>query len=285
MTDKIQVCLWFDHQAEEAARFYASLFRSSQVGKAVPYGPAASEASGQPEGSAMTVEFELEGVRFLGLNGGNQFHFSPAISLLVGCTSEAEIDALWSKLSQSTRMPLQKYPFAEKYGWCQDRFGIDWQLILAPRRQKIAPALLFANQKFGKAEEAIRFYTSVIPGSEIGMIAKDEKTGAVLHSVVTLAGQDFVFMEGPLEHQFDFTPAISFVVGCESQKELDTIWSKLSAVPEAEQCGWLQDKYGVSWQIVPKHWGKRISDADPATRERWMEAVMQMKKLDFARLA
>ncbi|MGZ3698492.1 MAG: VOC family protein, partial [Bdellovibrionota bacterium] len=107
----------------------------------------------------------------------------------------------------------------------------------------------------------------------------------VLHSVVTLAGQDFVFMEGPLEHQFDFTPAISFVVGCESQKELDTIWSKLSAVPEAEQCGWLQDKYGVSWQIVPKHWGKRISDADPATRERWMEAVMQMKKLDFARLA
>ena len=138
---RIQPCLWFDNQAEQAAKFYASVFPNSKVGRIIPYGKAASEAAGQPEGSVLTVEFELEGLSFLGLNGGSHFKLNPSISFIVGCESEKEIDELWRKLCREPRMPLQKYPFAEKYGWCEDQFGVNWQLILGPRRKNIVPAL------------------------------------------------------------------------------------------------------------------------------------------------
>jgi predicted 3-demethylubiquinone-9 3-methyltransferase (glyoxalase superfamily) len=282
--EKIQPCLWFDNQAEEAAKYYCSVFADAGIRRVVPYGPAASQASGRPEGSVMTVEFELEGLRILGLNGGPHFKLNPSFSFFVGCNSEREIDGLWQGLLKEVRMELMKYPFAEKYGWCEDRFGVNWQLILAPRRQKIVPALLFANERYGKAEEAIKFYVSQFPDSRIEMIARDEQTKAVLHSVFTLAGGDYVFMEGPLKREFGFSPAISFIVNCESQEEIDEIWSRLSAVPEAERCGWLQDRYGVSWQIVHKDWGKMISDAAPAARERLMAAILGMKKPDLKTL-
>ena len=115
-------------------------------------------------------------------------------------------------------------------------------------------------------------------------IIHDEKTNAVIHSRVRLAGREFVIMEGPLEHGFDFSPAMSFILGCASQAELDGIWSRLSAVPEAEQCGWLCDKYGVSWQIVPENWGTMLMNAKPVARERAMAEVLTMKKLDLDRL-
>jgi len=282
--NKIQTCLWFDGQAEEAAKLYTSLFKGSKLGRSVSYGKSGAKASERTEGSPMTVEFEIAGLNLLGLNGGPHFKFNPSISFFIGCDNEKEIDGLWEKLAKNVRMELKKYPFAEKYGWCEDRFGINWQLMIGTRRQKVTPALLFANKKYGKAEEAIHFYVSQFPSSGIEMIARDEKTSAVLHSVFTLAGQDFVIMEGPLEHQFDFSPAISFVVGCEGQEEIDKIWSALSAVPEAEQCCWLKDKYGVSWQVVPEDWGKRMSEADPAKRERLMGAVLKMKKPDLRAL-
>ena len=91
-------------------------------------------------------------------------------------------------------------------------------------------------------------------------------------------------MEGPGEHSFTFSPAISFIVGCETQQEIDDLWSRLSAVPEAEQCGWLQDRYGVSWQILHKDWDKMLGDADPARRERLMSAILEMKKPDLKKL-
>jgi len=274
----IQICLWFADQAEEAANLYTSLFEGSAIGTIARYGKAGAQVSGQAEGSVMTVELELAGTRLLGLNGGPHFRFNPTMSLFVGCESEAEIDRLWKKLPKNVRMELQKYPFAPKYGWCEDRYGMNWQLILGPRRQKISPALLFANQRYGKVEEAIRFYISLFPGSEIEKIARDERTGAVLHSAFTLAGQSFVAMEGPLPKEFDFSPAMSFVVPCASQEEIDDIWGKLSAVPEAERCGWLQDKFGVSWQVVHQDWGKLISEASPQKREQILSAIFKMKK-------
>lgn len=277
---KIQPCLWFNDQAEDAAKLYTSLFRNSGIRRVVRYGQAAAHASGQPAGSVMTVDFELAGLPFLGLNGGPHFTLNPAISLFVGCESQGEIRALWEALAHKVRMQLQNYPFAEMYGWCEDRFGVHWQLILGPRAQKVSPALLFANKRYGKAEEAIQFYVSTFPGAQIERIARDEKTGAVLHSVFSLDGSELIAMEGPLEHQFDFSPAFSFILNCDSQAEIDDLWRKLSAVPAAEQCGWLCDRYGVSWQIVPKDWGKMLGAADPAARDRLMSAILKMKKPD-----
>src|SRR5260370_17415312 len=114
---KIVTFLWFDHEAEEAAKFYTSLFKDSKLGKITRYG----DAGPGPKGSAMSVTFELEGQEFYGLNGGPQFKFTPAISLFVNCETQAEVDELWNKLSERGRK--------DRCGWLQDKYGLSWQII------------------------------------------------------------------------------------------------------------------------------------------------------------
>jgi predicted 3-demethylubiquinone-9 3-methyltransferase (glyoxalase superfamily) len=120
---RITPFLWFDHQAEEAANFYASIFPNSSVGKVHRYDKAAAQASGRPEGSAMTVAFELDGQRFVALNGGPHFQFSSAISFVVNCTSQAEIDHFWDMLTQGGD------PKAQQCGWLKDKYGVSWQVV------------------------------------------------------------------------------------------------------------------------------------------------------------
>lgn len=283
---KITPCLWFNDNAVDAAKFYTSIFGNSKIKGISHYGEAGAMASGQSKGSVMTVSFELQGHEFLGLNGGPHFKFTPALSFFVWCDTQQEIEDLWQKLSKGglTRMELAKYPFSEKYGWCEDRYGVSWQLILSSRKRKISPVLLFVKDQTGRAEEAMKFYVSLFSASKIDSIARDEKTGVILHGRFTLAGQDFVAMESPVEHPFEFTPAISFIVNCEGQQEVDQFWERLSAYKDAEQCGWLKDKFGVSWQIVPTLLGKALQGKDDKTAENVMKAVLQMKKIDVGTL-
>jgi predicted 3-demethylubiquinone-9 3-methyltransferase (glyoxalase superfamily) len=150
---KFTPCLWFDDRAEEAARFYVSVFKDSKILSVARYGKSAAEASGKPRGSVMTVSFELEGQRFLALNGGPQFAFSPAISLMVNCRTQREIDELWGKLSAD--------PEAEACGWLKDKFGVSWQIVPAaldeltldkdPRRAERAMAALVKMKKLDLA--------------------------------------------------------------------------------------------------------------------------------------
>src|ERR1700693_114533 len=282
-SQKLTPCLWFNDNAEEAVIFYTSIFKNSKINGVTHYGDAAAEGSGRPKESLMTLVFELEAQEFMALNGGPHFNFTPALSFFVWCETEKEIDDLWRKLSAGGKalMELDKYPFAEKYGWCEDKFGVSWQLILSIRKQKISPALLFVKEQSGKAEEAMKFYTSLFKNSKIESIACDHKTGVVLHARFTLAGQDFVALESPMEHPCTFTPAISFIVNCDSQQEIDEFWKTLSADEEAEQCGWLRDQFGVSWQIVPSVLGKMMLDIDSKKSEQVMKALLRMKKLDI----
>ncbi len=281
-------CLWFNDQAEEAVNFYTSLFGNSQVGKAARYDKASAEVSGRPEGSVLTVDFELEGQKFLALNGGPLFKLTPAISFSVGCTTEEEIDRLYAALSEGgfVMMPFQEYPFSKKYAWVADRYGVSWQLNLAPSPQKIRPSFLFVGEQYGKCEEAMKFYTSLFPNSSVGQIARYEagegdKEGMIKHAEFSLDSHQFIAMESGYDHKFTFTEAMSLMVMCETQEEIDRFWSSLSAVKESEQCGWLKDKYGVSWQIVPTVLEKLLSDPDPAKAQRAMKAMLQMKKLDI----
>lgn len=117
----ISTCLWFDNQGLEAAEFYTSIFDNSKILDVSRYGKEGFDIHGRPEGSVMTVSFRLEGREFLALNGGPHFQFTPAISLIVNCETQEEIDALWSKLSAN--------PQAEQCGWLQDRFGLSWQIV------------------------------------------------------------------------------------------------------------------------------------------------------------
>jgi predicted 3-demethylubiquinone-9 3-methyltransferase (glyoxalase superfamily) len=153
--------------------------------------------------------------------------------------------------------------------------------------QKITPFLWFNDN----AEEAVKFYTSVFKNSKIGKIARydqagEKASGRPAGSVMTvefqLEGQEFVALNGgPM---FKFTEAISFVVNCETQEEVDYYWEKLSAGGKEVQCGWLKDKFGLSWQIVPTVLGELLSDKDAAKAQRAMEAMLKMVKLDIKKL-
>lgn len=299
---KIVPCLWFDNQAEEAAKFYTSLFENSKIGKAARYDEASAKASGQPVGSVITIEFELEGYRFLGLNGGPHFKLNPSISFFLNFdpsknkNAGKDLDATWAKLSEGGNilMPLDKYPFSERYGWVQDRFGVSWQLILSDPegedRPFVVPSFLFVNKVTGKAEEATDYYLSVFDDSKRGAIARypagmeHDKEGTIMFTDFMLANQWFAAMDSAREHDFNFNEAISFIVNCKAQDEVDYYWNKLSAVPESEQCGWLKDKYGISWQIVPEALPKLLNDPDKEKAGRAMQAMLQMKKIDIAGL-
>lgn len=277
MNNLIYPCLWFDGEAKAAAEFYTSVFKDSKITAATP----------------MVVNFELNGQKFMGLNGGPHFKINPSISFFVVCESEAESDNVWTRLSEggSVLMPLDKYEWSEKYGWLQDRFGVSWQIAFAKMDdvgQKFSPALMFVGEQHGKAENAINFYTSVFDNSAITGILKyaDDneggRAGTVKHAQFNLNKFVMMAMDSSFSHAFAFNEAISFVVSCETQEEIDYYWDKLTRDGQEGRCGWLKDRYGVSWQIVPAVLGKLMSDTDRA--ERVMQAFMQMKKFNIEKL-
>lgn len=286
--EKITPHLWYDNQAREAGELYASVFPDSRVKNV-------NTLHDTPSGSVDVVTIELSGQEFTLLSAGPLFKFTPAISFLVSCETKEEVDALWRELARggTAMMELGEYPFSERYGWTQDRYGLSWQVMYAggrPVRQKITPTLMFTGNVAGKAEEAISFYTSVFGGAiaepvfRYGAGEAPDREGTVKHAGFTLEGQEFAAMDSAHAHGFGFNEAISLMVHCDDQQEIDRYWNKLSAVPEAEQCGWLKDKYGVSWQIVPKAMDEMMATADPAQLARVTEAFLKMKKFDLATL-
>jgi len=283
---KISLFLWYDSQAEEAAEFYTSVFKNSKMGNVTKYNEESAKASGRPKDSVMTIAFEIDGYNFTAINGGPVFKINPSISFFYHSNDEKEIDHLWSKLSEGGKvlMELNKYDWSHKYGWVQDKFGLSWQLMLTENeiKYKITPSLLFTGKVFGKAEAAMNFYLSVFKNSKVESVYKypdDEKS--VMYEDFLLEGNKFAAMDGAGEHNFVFNEAISFVVSCETQEKVDYYWEKLSAVPQAEMCGWLKDKFGISWQVVPSVLNKLLGDKDGKKSQRVMQAMLQMKKLNI----
>lgn len=283
----IDPTLWFDHEAEAAATLYVSLFPNSRITNRMR--TPTETPSGNAPGDVLTVSFELDGQPFTGLNGGPMFRFNPAVSVFVNAESTAEVDRLFAALSEggSVLMPLDTYPFSERFGWVADRFGLSWQINLGPQPQKIAIALMFTGRALGKAEEAMRLYTSLLANSGIDYVeryAEGEAGGApgtVKVAQFHLNGRAFAAMDSAVEHGFTFSEAISLMIPCETQADLDTLWAVLSADPDAEQCGWCKDAYGVSWQIVPAEMLDMLSSSDTEATRRVMDAFMPMKKLEL----
>ena len=277
--------LWFDRDVVKAAKFYVSLLpRSEIVGKAL--------IKGLPPGDVEVVLVDLAGQRFLLLGCARPVKFTPAVSFRIDCATKAEVDKLWKKLSAggTARMPLGTYPFSERYGWIEDRFGISWQVMLPKGRkaaQKITPTLMFTGQQAGRAEEAMRFYASIFPRSAIEAVHRYGKEnapdtpGTVMHGAFKLAGRRFAAMDSARVHGFGFNEALSLMVRCDNQEEIDFYWKKLSADPKAGQCGWLKDKFGFSWQIVPAVMDKFLLSKDRAAVLRVMQAFGKMKKFDL----
>jgi len=285
---KITPHLWFDTEAEEAAEFYTSLFNNSQVKNT-------TTLQNTPSGTVKRVRIEFLGQEYILLSAGPYFRFTPAVSFLVACNTKEDVDSLWGKLSAggSPLIDLGEYPFSEKYGWLEDRYGLSWQIMFMGHReitQKIIPSLMFAGAQCGKAEEAIGCYMSVFHSASVGHVFRyskgeePDKEGAVKHADFTLEGQEFAAMDSARVPGAAFNEAISFVVRCRTQEEIDDYWSKLSAIPAAEQCGWLKDKFGLSWQIVPTVMEEMLNDKDQKKIARVTEAFLKMKKLDLKEL-
>lgn len=286
---KIVPHLWFDKEAKEAAELYVSLFEDSRILNT-------TILENTPSGEAELVSFELSGQPFEAISAGPFFSFNPSISFMVACYSIDEVDRLWKVLSEGGEvlMPLGEYPFSKKYGWVADRYGLSWQLMLTENSEeagiKITPNLLFSSESCGKAEEAIKFYTGAFEKSSMTFVsryAEGEAQNAkakVNYAAFNLADNYFCAMDNGFEVDFGFNEAISFIIYCEDQKEIDDLWSKLSAEPEAEQCGWLKDQYGVSWQVVPTIMSDMLRSGDPEKMKRIVEAFLKMKKFDIETL-
>jgi predicted 3-demethylubiquinone-9 3-methyltransferase (glyoxalase superfamily) len=286
--EKITPHLWFDNNAEEAAKFYTSIFKDSKLKNV-------TTLHNTPSGTVEIFTVEVLGQEFTLISAGPLFKFNPSVSFLVACSTKEEVDELWKKLSEggTALMDLGEYPFSEKYGWMQDKYGLSWQIMFMGDhkiKQRIIPTLMFVGKQYGKTEEAINFYSSIFGNARVGNILRyskgeePDKEGTVKHASFMLEDQDFAAMDSAREHNFAFNEAISFMVHCNTQKEIDYYWEKLSAYPEAEQCGWLKDKYGLSWQIVPNIMDEMLKDSDEKKIARVTEAFLQMKKLDIANL-
>jgi predicted 3-demethylubiquinone-9 3-methyltransferase (glyoxalase superfamily) len=288
---KITYCLWFNKDAEEAVNFYASVFPNAKITNIV-HNPV-DTPSGKT-GTVLTASFNLEGQEFMVLNGGPEFTLNPSISFMVHCDTADEVEALWNKLSNGgvALMPLDKYPFSDKYGWIQDQYGVSWQLILPQQKapQKVMSSMLFVNEVYGKAEEAIQYYTSIFHNAKAGNIARypdgmePDKEGTIMYADFMLEGQWFAAMDSAHNHQFHFGEAISLMVHCDNQEEVDYYWDKLTEEGKEVQCGWLRDKYGVAWQVVPKVMLELLQGKDKEKAKRAMQAMMTMVKLDIAEL-
>jgi predicted 3-demethylubiquinone-9 3-methyltransferase (glyoxalase superfamily) len=140
-TSRIQPCLWFDSEAEEAARYYVGVFRNSRITRITRYGKAGREIHGKPEGSVLTVEFELDGQRFTALNGGPAFKLNEAVSFEIYCETQEEIDYYWDKLTPGGD------PKAQQCGWLKDRFGLSWQVVPAELTEMLADETSEASQR------------------------------------------------------------------------------------------------------------------------------------------
>lgn len=275
MTTPVFPCLWFDGKAKEAAELYCSVFKNSEIIVEMP----------------LVVTFELNGKKIMGLNGGPMFQINPSISLFVTCDSIAETDRIWNILFEggSEYIPIGSYPWSERYGWLKDRFGTTWQISFSEKADfdlRIIPSFLFTNAHFGHAGAAMDFYRSVFTHSLSNVLILypegDPNEGKVMYSEFSLNGAEMVAMDGPGDHNYTFNEAVSLVIECETQEEIDWYWEKLTDDGEESMCGWLKDRFGVSWQVVPKILAEMMTDPEKA--EKAVKAFSKMRKFEIDKL-
>lgn len=276
MKKQITPCLWFDNQAKEAATMYCAVFPKSKITSQTP----------------IVTEINVSGQNFILLDGGPMYKPNPSISFYYICENEKELEIIWDAFAKegSVIMPLDKYPFSKKYGWISDKFGISWQLALGESskiEQKITPFLMLTGNHYGQVDDAIKHYTSIFKNADIDAILRyganelPDKEGRVKNAQIFLNEQKFTLMESA-KHSFTFTEGVSLTVYCETQKEIDYYWEQLTESGKESMCGWLKDKFGVSWQIIPSMLGKIMSD--PSRAGKAAQAFMSMRKLNIEQI-
>lgn len=296
---KIIPNIWCNRNAEEAGEFYAAAFQDASYAVEARY-PTTGLLEFQNEfaGEPLTVAVNISGYRLSLINAGSEFTPTPALSFMLNfdplafdgdeALARKSMDRLWGKLADAGQVFLElgEYPFSRHYGWVQDRYGVSWQLILTDPagepRPFIVPCLQFSGAQGAGAEAAVDHYLSAFEDAELGTRVfspnpDDRATADVVgFSDFRVGEQWFAAMDAPAAQHAEFTCGVSLEVLCADQAEIDRLWEALSAVPEAEQCGWLADRFGVSWQIVPRDMGALME------RPGAFDHMLGMKKLVIA---
>lgn len=276
MNNNIFPCLWYDGDAKESADFYCQVFGGTIT-----------------TDTPVVLNIELFSQKLMLLNGGPQFKKNASVSFMVLCETEEEVEKYWSPLSENglVLMELGEYPWSKKYGWVRDRFGVTWQVYLGEKQgeQKIIPTLMFIHKNNGKAMEAMELYTEVFPNSKIGNVLKygdgvgnesHEIPENVQHAHFEIDDYSFFCMDNSYDHQFDFNEGISIVVMTDNQEQTDHLWNSLTKDGGRESmCGWLKDKFGMSWQIVPKKLIQLMNDPHQEKAQKVVQAMMKMQKI------
>ncbi|PPA71060.1 VOC family protein [Jeotgalibacillus proteolyticus] len=286
MRQKLIPHIWFEQDARKIADWYVEVFGNGQVDGHVTL-------HNTPSGDADIVTVTLYDQQFQFLGGGRLAERNPSFSYMVALPDVKTVDALWDRLSEGGEilMPLEEYPFSKRFGFLKDQHGVSWQLMLdgGMEIQTIAPSLMFTREVSGRAEEAVDYYRSLLGGevmenhiSYYGPGQEPEVEGTLGYARVKLAGREIVLSDSADAHEFDFNLMQSLILYCKDQKEIDRAWAHLSADPESEQCGWLKDRFGVSWQVTPFELEQMMEEATPEQMERLTEAIMPMKKIDLA---
>lgn len=277
MKEKITPCLWYNGQAKDAAALYCTAFANTKITSQSP----------------IVTGLDLAGHSITLLDGGPMYQPNPSITLYVVTETVQETDQAWKALTKGGEilMALDKYPWSERYGWVVDKFGVSWEVGLGKLSdvgQKVTPHLLFTGNQYGRAEEAMTFYSKVFKTNKVDGImryTKDqapEEEGKVMHAQFALGNQKFMVADGA-PHKFVFTEGVSLTVHCENQEEIDYYWDNFTGQGGKESmCGWLKDKFGVSWQIIPVALTKIMSD--PTKAGKAAQAFMTMRKLNIEQI-
>lgn len=289
MTISISPCVWFQGDGHLAMARYASVVPGAAPLPGSAYPDGTPGRHGMPDGHPLMVVHQLGPTSMQALNGGPQYRPTPAVSYVLQLATAEQVDAAWAALRTDGEvlMPLQAYDWSERYGWCNDRWGVSWQVMLATNDEEglVASALLFTGRRAGCADAAMSRYASLVPDAEVlvrQLSGRQDGSAHLQHAQLRAGGHTLWFQDSDVDHAFTFSPGNSLVATCDSQDEIDHLWHALSAVPEAEACGWLVDEFGVSWQIVPRQLGSLMSD--PALARRVMPVLLKMKQLDLAAL-
>ena len=279
MNNNIYPCVWFNDNGPEAAKFYCTIFPNTKITESTP----------------LVQMLSINGQNLMLLTAGPMFKANASISFLIANEDENETERLYHKLIEGgmALMPLNSYPFSKKYGWVMDKYGVSWQLytgVNGGTDQYFTPTFMFVNKQNGRAKEAMDFYTNLFPASKIDGVMEypeggQDKPGNVMHAQFNISGYILACMDSSMDHQFDFSEGISMVVLTNNQEETDNYWNSMTTDGgEESMCGWLKDKFGVSWQITPKILLELINQADKAKAEKTMQAMMKMRKIVIADL-
>ncbi|MEB3222461.1 MAG: VOC family protein [Candidatus Sericytochromatia bacterium] len=282
----IAPCIWCPGNAELVAEFYTGLF----VGGAIQHTSHYTSGMPLPAGTVLLVEFSIAGQTFQALNGEAPIPLTPSLSFFVEADTADELRRLFGPLVEGGEvlMPLDAYPWSPCYAWVRDRFGVSWQLRqveAAPAGVRILPSLMYSDAQRGRARDAIALYTGLFPDSEVLAVEHHGEGGHLIALArLRLGPQPLVVMDSPIDHGFTFTEGLSLSVCCTDQAEVDRLWDVLTAGGRPGPCGWLQDRFGVSWQIVPAALIHLQRQGNEVANARMFQAMLGMGRLDLATL-